>query len=74
MRTDELGRDYLTRTIYGGRISLIVGLLAMFISTSLGVAVGTVSGYFGGVIDNIMMRLVDIISFLYHGLYTSYGL
>lgn len=60
--TDELGRDYLTRTIYGGRVSLIVGVLAMIISTSIGVFVGTVSGYFGGEIDNILMRFVDIIS------------
>lgn len=60
--TDELGRDYLTRTIYGGRISLIIGLLAMFISTFLGVLIGTTSGYFGGKIDNILMRMVDIIS------------
>jgi len=60
--TDELGRDYLTRTIYGGRVSLIVGVLAMIISTSIGVLVGTVSGYLGGKIDNILMRFVDIIS------------
>ena len=60
--TDELGRDYLTRTIYGGRVSLIVGVLAMIISTSIGVLVGTVSGYFGGKIDNILMRFVDIVS------------
>ena len=60
--TDELGRDYLARTIYGGRVSLIVGVLAMVISTSIGVAVGTISGYFGGKIDNILMRFVDIIS------------
>ena len=60
--TDELGRDYLTRTIYGGRVSLIVGILAMLISTGIGVGVGTVSGYFGGKIDNIIMRFVDIIS------------
>jgi peptide/nickel transport system permease protein len=60
--TDELGRDYLTRTIYGGRVSLIVGVLAMIISTSIGVFVGTVSGYFGGKVDNILMRFVDIIS------------
>ena len=60
--TDELGRDYLTRTIYGGRVSLIVGILAMLISTGIGVGVGTVSGYFGGRIDNIIMRFVDIIS------------
>ncbi|NRT71901.1 ABC transporter permease [Clostridium beijerinckii] len=60
--TDELGRDYLTRTIYGGRVSLIVGVLAMIISTSIGVLVGTISGYFGGKIDNLLMRFVDIIS------------
>lgn len=60
--TDELGRDYLTRTIYGGRVSLIVGILAMVISTSIGVGVGTISGYFGGKLDNILMRFVDIIS------------
>ncbi|KQL52378.1 peptide ABC transporter permease [Heyndrickxia shackletonii] len=60
--TDELGRDYLTRALYGGRISLTVGLLAMAISTCIGVLVGTVSGYFGGKIDNLLMRIVDIIS------------
>lgn len=60
--TDELGRDYLTRTLYGGRISLIIGLLAMFISTFIGVLIGTTSGYFGGRIDNVLMRIVDIIS------------
>lgn len=60
--TDELGRDYLTRTLYGGRISLTVGFLAMVISTCIGVTVGTISGYFGGKIDNVLMRIVDIIS------------
>ncbi|GFP75773.1 ABC transporter permease [Clostridium fungisolvens] len=60
--TDELGRDYLARTIYGGRVSLIVGILAMVISTSIGIGVGTISGYFGGNIDNLLMRFVDIIS------------
>lgn len=60
--TDELGRDYLTRTLYGGRISLTVGVLAMVISTSIGVTVGTVSGYFGGRIDSFLMRTVDVIS------------
>lgn len=60
--TDELGRDYLVRTIYGGRVSLIVGVLAMLISTSIGVSVGTISGYFGGKIDSALMRFVDIIS------------
>lgn len=60
--TDDLGRDYLTRVLYGGRISLTVGLIAMLISTSIGVVVGTVSGYFGGWVDGILMRVVDILS------------
>ncbi|MDP4170433.1 MAG: ABC transporter permease [Bacillota bacterium] len=60
--TDELGRDYLTRALFGGRISLVVGILAMLISTGIGVFVGTVSGYFGGYIDNFLMRTVDVIS------------
>ena len=58
--TDELGRDYLTRVIYGARVSLIVGLLAMVASVTIGVAVGMIAGYFGGLIDNILMRIVDV--------------
>ena len=60
--TDELGRDYLTRTIYGGRVSLLVGVAAMLTSTVIGVFVGTISGYFGGFIDSLLMRIVDVIS------------
>jgi len=60
--TDELGRDYLTRTIYGGRVSLVVGVAAMLTSTVIGVLVGTISGYFGGFIDSMLMRIVDVIS------------
>lgn len=59
--TDDLGRDYLTRALYGGRISLLVGFLSMIISTTIGTLVGTISGYFGGRIDSIIMRLIDIL-------------
>ncbi|MDR3148313.1 MAG: ABC transporter permease [Treponema sp.] len=60
--TDDLGRDYLTRILYGGRISLVVGVAAMLISTSIGALVGIVAGYMGGLVDNLLMRLVDILS------------
>nr|WP_253282796.1 ABC transporter permease [Cedecea davisae] len=59
--TDEYGRDYFTRALYGGQISLMVGFLAMLFSTLIGTLVGTMSGYFGGRIDNLLMRLVDIL-------------
>ena len=58
--TDELGRDYLTRVIYGAQVSLIVGLLAMVASVTIGVAVGMIAGYFGGLVDSILMRIVDV--------------
>lgn len=58
--TDELGRDYLTRVIYGARVSLLVGVLAMIASVTIGVLVGMVAGYFGGLIDSILMRIVDV--------------
>ena len=60
--TDEVGRDYLARVIYGGRVSLLVGVLAMLASVFIGVSVGTISGYCGGIIDMILMRIVDIMS------------
>ncbi len=59
--TDYLGRDMFIRVIYGGRISLIVGFVAAFLNFIIGVLYGGISGYFGGRVDNIMMRIVDII-------------
>jgi len=58
--TDELGRDVLSRLLYGGRVSLMVGLLAVAVSCPLGVVIGLASGFFGGWIDRALMRLTDI--------------
>jgi peptide/nickel transport system permease protein len=57
--TDEVGRDVFARTIYGGQISLMIAVAAMLISISLGTLVGLVSGYFGGLIDSVLMRIVE---------------
>ena len=59
--TDPLGRDLLTRILYGGRISLLVGFAATVVSLSVGVTYGAVSGFAGGRTDSIMMRAVDIL-------------
>jgi oligopeptide transport system permease protein len=59
--TDTLGRDLLARVLTGGRLSFAVGLCATLVSLIIGVIYGTIAGYYGGKIDNLMMRIVDII-------------
>lgn len=59
--TDELGRDILSRIIYGARISMSVGLIAICISLIGGVALGAIAGYYGGTADNIIMRCMDVL-------------
>lgn len=58
--TDKNGMDMLTRLMYGGRVSLIIGFIVVFIETALGVALGGLAGYFGRWADNLIMRIVDI--------------
>src|ERR1700747_828944 len=58
--TDQLGRDVLSRIIFGARISLIVGVAAMAGTMSIGVTIGLASGFFGGAIDFILMRFTDV--------------
>ncbi|HEX9787791.1 MAG TPA: ABC transporter permease [Candidatus Binatia bacterium] len=57
--TDKLGRDVLSRTLYGGRISLLTGVATVLISLAIGLMIGSLSGYFGGWLDQLLMRLVD---------------
>jgi peptide/nickel transport system permease protein len=57
--TDEFGRDILSRIIYGTRVSILVGVVAVGISTVLGVLLGALTGYYGGTVDAILMRIVD---------------
>ncbi len=59
--TDEQGRDQLTRLLFGGRISLFIGIFGIAISYPLGMLIGGISGYFGGIIDSILMRLVEVL-------------
>jgi peptide/nickel transport system permease protein len=57
--TDALGRDLLTRVLYGGRISLLVGFMVVVITLLIGVPVGAIAGYYGGWVDDMLMRLID---------------
>lgn len=59
--TDSVGRDLLARTLHGGRVSLLVGIVATLVSLIIGVSYGAVAGYFGGRVDQVMMRIVDIL-------------
>lgn len=60
MGTDQLGRDVLSRIIYGARISLIVGVAAMAVTIAIGVVIGLLSGFFGGTVDFLLMRFTDV--------------
>lgn len=60
MGTDSLGRDLATRILYGGRISLTVGVLAMTVAMTLGILVGGTAGFYGGAVDGLLMRFVDM--------------
>lgn len=59
--TDELGRDILSRIMYGARVSLRIGLIIIFISGGIGSIIGGIAGYFGGRVDNLVMRVMDVI-------------
>jgi len=58
--TDSVGRDLLARTLFGGRVSLMVGILATFVALFIGVTVGAVAGFVGGKVDQVLMRFVDL--------------
>src|SRR5262249_60961308 len=58
--TDDLGQDLLARILYGGRVSMAVGVMAMLIAVLLGTAIGATAGYCGGWVDHVLMRLTDL--------------
>ncbi|MCC8090108.1 MAG: ABC transporter permease [Oscillospiraceae bacterium] len=58
--TDDLGRDILSRVIYGGRYSLTISIIAVLFAILIGIIMGAAAGYFGGIVDNILMRIMDV--------------
>lgn len=62
--TDDLGRDILTRLLYGGRYSVSIGLIATLVAVIGGIVLGSIAGYFGGVVDNLIMRFFDVMQAL----------
>ena len=59
--TDELGRDILSRLLYGSRFSLEIGIIGVLVSAGGGIVIGAIAGYFGGTTDNIVMRIMDVL-------------
>jgi peptide/nickel transport system permease protein len=59
--TDQLGRDVLSRLMYGAQVSLVIGIVANGLATIVGVTVGVVAGYFGGIIESVLMRITDVV-------------
>ena len=59
--TNDRGEDMLARVLYGGRVSLAVGIVAMFLGLVIGTAIGAIAGYFGGIIDTLLMRLTELL-------------
>ena len=59
--TDDVGRDELARAMAGGQVSLLIGLTSMLVALVVGVGIGSIAGYYGGIVDNLLMRLTDVV-------------